>query len=320
MTAQLKFTKWSGGSVGRPGLYEDMRLDHYHGRDVCDGVSISSSGLRTIFNESPAHYWCGSVYNKERIEEEPSREMVIGRAMHHLMLGEPYFAEIFRRAPTEVPDAKGVLKPWSLQLNYAKEWRDARKREGKEIIFPKEVELIEGMARALGAHEMVQAGAFDGYVERSGFWRDKETGIWLKIRPDVIPSDSGDVCDLKTTASVQWKDLQRTVAELGYVQQFALMREVLRNLGFPFASATLIFVERKPPHCVRVVSLRSTDLDRGQQMNRYALRTFVRCYKSKKWPGPGGTRRDAEEIWLPDWARESVEARLASMQEDEQAA
>ena len=98
-----------------------------------------------------------------------------------------------------MPDAKGVLQPWSLRTNYAKEWMDARRHEGKEVIFPKEVEQISGMAHALGTHPMVKAGAFDGYVERSGFWRDKETGVWLKVRPDVIPSDIGDFVDLKTT-------------------------------------------------------------------------------------------------------------------------
>lgn len=316
----LKFTKWTGGSVGKPGLYENLTLEAYHARDVCDGISISSSGLRTIFHRSPAHYWVDSVYNKNRIEDEPSREMIIGRATHHLMMGEPYFAELFRAAPTEVPNSKGVLTPWSLRTNYAKNWVDEQRRAGKIAIFPKEIEQIEGMVAALAENPMVEAGAFDGYIERSGFWRDKETGIWLKIRPDVIPSDSGDFVDLKTTASVQWNDLQRTIAEQGYVQQFSLMREVFRNLGFPVASATLIFVERKPPHCVRIVSLRPEDLDRGERQNRRALRAFVRCLKSEQWPGPGGVTRDAEEIYMPDWYRDQVEARLTSFTNEEQAA
>jgi PDDEXK-like domain of unknown function (DUF3799) len=322
MAAALKITKWVKGSIVAPGLYSDMSLDRYHSRDVCDGLSISSSGLRTIFNESPAHYWMTSVHNKQRIDvdDEVSRAMVIGRAMHHLMFGDAQFAEIFRSAPAEVPRADGVLVPWTLTTNYAKEWMAARKREGKVVIFPKEIPLIQGMAQALGMHPMIQAGAFDGHIEHSGFWRDKETGIWLKIRPDIIPNHSGDFVDLKTTRSVQWYALQHTIAEFGYVQQFALMREGFRILGFPVASATLVFVERDPPHCVRIVSLRSEDLDRGERMNRHALRTFVRCYKSMKWPGPGGDRRDAEDIFLSDEHRRRVESKLASSAEEERAA
>jgi hypothetical protein len=314
----LKLLKWTGGSIVIPGLYSNMPMTRYHSTGVCDGVSISSSGLRKIFIQSPAHYWDTSVYNDKRAEDDPSREMIVGRAMHHLMLGESYFAELFRAAPPEVPDAKGVLKPWSLTLNYAKEWQDARRREGKEVIFPKEVENLAGMARALSAHPLVKAGALNGYIEHSGFWLDRETKVWLKIRPDVIPTDSGDFVDFKTTTSVQWADLQRTIAKMGYIQQFALMREGFRNLGFPVASATLLFVERERPHCVRVVSLRPEDLDRGEKMNRAALRTFVRCYTSGHWPGPGGVRRDAEEIFMPDWHRQSVDSRLGAFAEDEQ--
>lgn len=319
--AELEFTRWLKGTVGVPGLYEDMPLDHYHSRDVCDGVSISSSGLRKIFNKSPAHYWASSVYNPHRVpeDEEEKRIIVLGRAMHHLMLGEPHFARTFRVAPAEVPDRNNNLVPWTLSTNYAKEWVAARKREKKTVIFPKEVPLIQGMARALGNHPMVRAGAFDGFPERSGFWRDAETGVWLKIRPDVIPNHSGDFVDLKTTASVQWDDMQRVIAEMGYVMQFALMRQGFRVLGLPIASATLIFVERKPPHCTRVVSLRAQDLDAAEEANRHALRTFKRCWISKHWPGPGGERRDAEEIWLPDWARDSMTARSGAMKEEDAA-
>jgi len=319
MPTELKFLKWTGGSIGQSGLYEGMPLERYHSAGCCDGISVSSSVLRRIFNQSPAHYWATSVYNPKRVEEdeEISRGMVLGRAMHHLMLGEPAFAALFRKAPDEVPDRNGTLVPWSLRTKYAKEWCDARRREGRIVIFPSEVAQLQGMAFALGAHPVIKSGAFDGYVERSGFWRDKETGIWLKVRPDVIPSASGDFVDLKTTISVQWSDLQRTIIDYGYVMQFALMRTVFRALGYPVASATLIFVERKPPHCVRVVSLSPQDLDAGEKANRVALRTFTRCYTSGVWPGPGGVRRDAEEIFLPDWHHDQIKARMAAYGEEE---
>jgi hypothetical protein len=71
----------------------------------------------------------------------------------------------------------------SLRTNYAKEWMDVRKREGKIAIFPKEAPLIAGMARA-GAHPMVKEGAFEGYVERSGFWRGPTTSS-LSSRPTI---------------------------------------------------------------------------------------------------------------------------------------
>jgi hypothetical protein len=306
----MKSIEWTGGRISRAGVYSNMPLDRYHTKDVCESLSISSSGLRKIFHESPAHYWCTSPHNDDRIEEEPQRHFILGRAMHHLIMGEPYFAKIFRVAPPEVRRVDGTLVPWSLRTNEAKAWMDAERRRGIEVIYPGEVKLIEGMALSLKEHPMVQAGAFDGYVERSIFWKDRETGVWLKVRPDVIPTDSGDCVDLKTTTSVQWDNLQRTIAECGYAQQFALMREGFAALNMPFASATLVFVEKTPPYCTRVVSLRSQELDRGMKENRAALRTFLRCMDSGEWPGPGGVRSDAEEIRLPDWANKQSDAKL----------
>lgn len=312
----MRSIEWTRGTITEPGVYSNMPLDRYHSRDVCDGMSVSSSALRKIALESPAHYWCRSPYNPDRIEEEPQRHFVLGRAIHHLIMGEAYFAKIFCVAPPEVRRVDGTLVAWSLRTNEARAWMDTERRRGIEVIFPKEVEQIDGMAQALKAHPMVQAGALDGYVERSIFWKDKETDLWLKVRPDVIPTDSGDCVDLKTTTSVQWVDLQRTIAEFGYAQQFALMREGFAALKLPFASATLVFVEKNPPYCARVVSLRSQDLDQGQQDNRAALRAFHRCMQSGEWPGPGGVRRDAEEIRLPDWAVKQSEARQKAFGEE----
>jgi hypothetical protein len=121
---------------------------------------------------------------------------------------------------------------------------------GLTIITDNELEAITGMARSLGAHPLVKAGILDGAVERSLIWKDAETGAWLKSRPDVIPNDSGDYADLKTTVSVATDALRRTIAEYHYAMQGALVgmasREVLKREMQTF---TLVFVEKTPPFC-----------------------------------------------------------------------
>ena len=49
------------GKVSVPGVYA-LSMAEYHG-DLCVGPSISSSGLRTIWSRSPAHYFHASPYN-----------------------------------------------------------------------------------------------------------------------------------------------------------------------------------------------------------------------------------------------------------------
>ena len=148
-------------------------------------------------------------------------------------------------------------------------------------------------------------------IERSIIFRDGATRMWLKSRPDSIPNDSGDFVDLKTCVSVQWRDLQRSIADFGYHAQGALVRRAAREvLGISSATFTLIFVEKSAPWCVRVVTLKDNDLDLGDRQNQVSLDAMAACLKSKRWPGPGGEREDAENIELPEYAHKQIEDRI----------
>lgn len=308
----MKTIEWDGKPISKPGLYSKIPLNVYHSQSICDGPSVSSSGLRTLFSQSPAHFYTMWSGNPEREEKDEKAHMIVGRAAHHLMLGEPFFAKLFCVQPAEYPDAKtGELKKWTYAAGYCKDWRTARMTEGRAILTGGDVASIKGMAIALGTHPIVKAGALNGMIERSIFWKDKETGLWVKIRPDSIPTESGDFVDLKTTTSVLWNDLRRTIYDFGYHQQGALVRTGAREvLKIAQPTFTLVFAEKDEPHCVRVVTIKDGDLDRGEKQNRYALDTIARCIKSGHWPGPGGEREDAENIELPEWGQKQIDDRL----------
>lgn len=309
---KLRTIEWTGKPISKPGMYSKISLATYHSATICDGLSVSSSGLRKCFSESPAHFYVEWPGNPDAIEVEDKKHFILGRAVHHLMLGEPFFAKLFAAQPTEYADEKtGEMKKWTYAAGVCKKWRDAREKEGKAILTAEMIEQIKGMAASLSKHPIVRAGALNGMIERSIFWKDKETGLWVKIRPDSIPTSSVDFVDLKKTTSVQWRDLQKAIFEYGYHQQGALIREGARKvLGIAQPTFTLVFVEDKPPHCVRVVTLKDGDLDRGEKQNRAALDTIARCIKSKHWPGPGGEREDAEHIELPEYAQKQIDDRL----------
>src|SRR5262249_6669221 len=153
-------------------------------------------------------------------------------------------------------------------------------------------------------------GILDGMIERSFFWRDKETGIWLKWRPDSVPTDAADFADIKTTTSVLWPDLCRTLRELAYYQQAALGRWACREiLKMEMASFTYLFVEKETPWCTRDVRVEDQDLIRGERMNRACLRIFQRCLKEGHWPGPGEGNEGNERLGLSPTARESIDMR-----------
>jgi len=292
MTKVLKLK--SGEKVSASGVY-DLDIELYHG-DCCVGPSISSSGLRTIERQTPAHYFAGSYLNPDREPEEASRALDMGRACHTLLLGESGFREQFAVRPDQWSDWRTAA---------AKEWREEQISAGRTVLVPDDLTHIRGMARTLGAHPLVQAGILQGEVERSLIWKDEETGVWLKSRPDVLPVSDGCVVDLKTCADASPEAVQRAILSHGYAMQGALTRRALKQvLKIDMTMFVLVFVEKAPPYAVSVVEV---DQDwiyfAGRQVQR-AITTFARCVETGEWPGYADERR----VLMPDWLRRQMEA------------
>jgi hypothetical protein len=295
-----------GEVVTDPGLYTGVPIDRYHSGTLCDGPSVSSSGLRTIFKESPAHFWATSPLNPDAIEEPDSDAFVLGRAAHHLLLGEDAFSLIYVMRPPRFD---------SWRTDAAKAWRAEQEAEGRTVLLPSQIEAIRGMARSLAKHPLVANGLLNGEIEQSLLWKDAQTGVWLKSRPDAIPNWSGDFCDLKTCDSVKTEAIERAVATFGYHCQAALIGEASDVvLGQPMTSFSLVFVESKPPHCCRVVTLKDDDITRGRKQNHAALRIFARCWERGEWPGPGGA--DAEYLGIPSWEQHKIDERLELIEKE----
>ena len=317
MAPRLETTPWDNKPVSRPGMYSKIPLDGskgYHTQFVCEGPSVSSSGLRTLFSESPKHFYATWSGNPQRKERKDARHFILGRAVHHLILGEPYFAKLFCVQPARVLIPEEGWKPWNNIRPKCKEWHAQQRKAGRTVLLQSEVVSIKGMAREICAHPFYQHGLLKGLIERSLIWKDKETGIWLKWRPDVIPRDSADFADLKTTTSVLIPDLMRTIDELGYFQQAALGRWACREvLGMDMASFTYLFVEKTEPYAVRDIRLEPEDLERGENANRAALELLARCLERGEWPGPGAGNEGNDRVRLSDRAREAIDNRLHAM-------
>src|SRR5271156_3113342 len=197
----MKSTAWKGQKITEAGCYSDMGLDAYHSGTICAGPSISSTGLRRLYSQSPAHFFDKSPYCQSPAEEDEPEHFILGRAAHHLLVGGPgHFSKEYVIRPDMAPDGRA----WNGNNKTCIAWLDSMRKNNKTVLKPDHVEAIKGMAFSLGKHPLVAGGVLDGWIERSLFWQDKETGVWLKVRPDAIPKDGYDAADLKTTNSVQW--------------------------------------------------------------------------------------------------------------------
>lgn len=291
---------YTGAVIRAPGCFVGMPMDAYHGQP-CEGPSISSSGLRTIWNESPAHFWARSSLNPNRKPQAEKPAFAVGRLAHKLLLeGREGLTDEFAIRPDRWDD-------W--RTKEAKVWRDEQVLAGKTVVTEDDLVDVIGMAESLSRHPLVKQGILDGAVERSLMWMDTETGVWIKSRPDVIPNASGIVADLKTTASVSDESLAKSLASFGYQVQAAVVAMGLEAvLGRQMEEFALVWVEKADPFCVRVTTLTGADLDRGRNQVRRSLRVFADCLASGQWPGPGGA--DAEYLELPVWAAKQIDQRL----------
>ena len=305
----MKVRKWDGKMITEPGWVSGMPLEIYHSAGVCDGPAVSSSDLRTCWSKSPKHMWAKWAENPEREEKKETDSMLLGGCTHYLLLGEDNFKTKYIAQPEEYPDRKtGELKKWHMGAEFCKQWHAKHEGLGYNIVPVKMLDAIVNIAKSVALEPLVQADLLKGHVETSGFFKDRETGLWIKVRPDVIPAADDTFVDLKTTADVTTPAIMSTIRSYGYHQQGALIWEACEALDQPFATFVLLFVETANPYCARVVELPEEDLSFGRQQNRDGLRKIRTAIDLDRWPGPG--EGDVRVIGLAKDERARIKERL----------
>lgn len=314
----MNIIPWDGKPISKPGIYANVPMSAYHGQ-LTIGPSLSKSGAQKIvgLKGSPAHYYDTSYLNPDREEDtEESEALVLGRGTHHLILGEADFQKHFAVEPETYTNATGDEKAWNNNATFARIWKAEQEAAGRTILKWRHLEQIRGMAGGLMANPLVRAGALNGLIEHTLVYQDKETGVWVKVRPDAIPTDSGDIADLKTAADISDEGIERSIGDLGYNVQGAMIGSAWRAiLDRPMSSFSLVFIEKKRPHCCQVRTLIDGDLELGERQARTALRIFARCIDKGYWPGPSaGGAADGGYAQMREYTRKAIEFRLQALE------
>src|ERR1700741_2160605 len=147
--ADIISISWDGQRISRPGIYANIPLADYHRGDICDGPSLSSSGLRLLWAKSPKHFWDKSALNPERaVEDEENHDFILGRAAHHLICGEIGFANLFSIRPTRAPERN----PCHGNNRSGQKWMTDQRSLGKSILSIADAIAIKGMAVSIHRH------------------------------------------------------------------------------------------------------------------------------------------------------------------------
>lgn len=300
---------WDGNTITENGVYNGISLEEYHTKvDLFDAPSVSKSALKWLLpahGGSPKAFFGRWAWNPNRVEQKGSDALDFGKAAHCLLLGDEVFSDSFVVRPETYENDKGEWKPWNANANACKEW--LAKHSDKTVISKEQIDRIKRIHADASTNEMVKLGVLNGRVERTICWKDRETGIWLKVRPDAMPHADGVFADLKTASKFDEDFLERQIFDAGYYLQAAMIRMVCRELGIPFETFVLLYVLNDDVPDTAHVEMSVHAIDRGERAVRWCLRTIRECLDKNEWPGARPFQGGERAIQLKPWAAERLD-------------
>jgi hypothetical protein len=298
----------AGPLITEPGAYPDIDASDYHRNpNLLPGPSLSSSGAKTLLNKSPFHFWFDSPLNPNRPPESDKPHFAVGRAAHDIILlpdrwEDEYFVT-----------CEGFSRTKSKQMAYEIAEADEALKAGKTILSFEQAATVRAVAEAIQRSPLAVACLTNGVTEETLVWKDKETGVWLRARPDFRPHsivekrDVRVVADLKFVAETHLSPtgFSKAIANFGYHMSAAFYWEGIKEVfGIDPTHWVHVAIEKNLPHCVALYELPLEDIDRGHALNRRAIRKFADCLSADCWPGYAD---DPAPVGLPIWARMNID-------------
>lgn len=289
----------------KPGIYFNLSNDEYHG-----DPAISCSNIKDLLI-SPLKYWTYSPLNSRK--RKKTKAKTAGTALHCLLMEKEKFDEDYIILPKlkinsdfYIEESKKPDFLTNFKLPKAKKASTFKYIGSKAIITDKEFEEIKESVDYFESIEAPSQLFQDGYAEVSIFWRDEETGLMCKCRPDYLAPNY--IADYKSIADIE--KIGRDLVSYKYHFQAAYYLEGLNQLkkleidtswgkGVYFPEGwwskflrtdhnnfVFAFQEKEAPYLVRLKSLDEDVLEIGRQKFRLGLEIYkenIEKYGVEKW-------------------------------------
>jgi exodeoxyribonuclease VIII len=256
-------------------------------------TSVISKSHLDLVARSPLHYWARYV-DPKRVEPEPTAAMLLGTAVHTLVLETDQFAERYVAAP------EGIDRRYKAGKELFAEWE--AQAAGRTVLTKADADLIQAMGRAVHGHP---AAAYllglPGKAETTHMWTDEATGLECKCRPDWLVDDGSMIVDLKTTEDASPTGFAKSIANFRYhVQASWYLDGLERATGRRPEQFIFICVEKKAPHAVAVYAADAEMVAAGQVTAARDMLLLAECRDADYWPAYSD---QIETISLPPWMR-----------------
>ena len=248
--------------------YVQDTFDEYLGNEA-----LSSSDLKDVL-KCPALFLFNQQKKKESQAEknDEKRHYAIGSALHEAIL-EPH---LFKNHYMVVP--KIDRRTNAGKQEYANFLWQA-KMNNSVIINEEEMVLITNMAKSAQENTTFISIIQNSYREVSIYAEDEETGLAVRIRPDIMPKTMSTICDLKTCVSAQPKKFKNDAYNYSYGQSAAFYCDVTGREHYIFAA-----FEKTPPYSMALYQLNDDMIDFGRANYRMALDAVKWCQEKDHWP------------------------------------
>lgn len=289
------------------GIFYGLPFEQYLAED-----RMNNSGIKQIL-KSPLHYKAS-----REIERKETQALLVGTATHSSVLEPDNTYLDLIMANGSDPENETALKNAALLeiakpgANYvvAPEGLDKRTKKGKEtweelaatgkkILRYKDWQIIDGITKALKAHESAARLFKIGKPEVTVF--SEIMGVRVKTRADWYRP--GIIMDLKTTDSASPESFSRSCASFGYDVQNALYIDAFKSVNLDVHTFLFIAVEKNPPFACALYELNAESIEHGRQQYQKGLAIYKNCIEINEWPGYSP---DIQTISLPGWALRDI--------------
>lgn len=222
------------------------------------------------------------------VEMEPSASANLGTAGHTFILENHLYEDSVIESINKTSTGKNFQEL-------------VENNPDKTVLTAGGMDKVEEMAGQLWLHPKAKELLGGGYVaEPSFFWKDEDTGIWCKTRPDFVDFDRGIVGDLKFLSKGKADPRKFTWAcrDFGYDLQAAwniygihkVMKQLLREFWF-------IVVETDAPYRVACYQLDEEWLGDALYECKALLETERQCRENNLWPNFTNDNADGEILF-----------------------
>lgn len=173
--------------------------------------SIDQSQLKQ-FLKNPADW----AYHRLNDDHKPTDAMKFGTAFHAYLLG--------------ASDVVSLPEGESFRSKDNQKWRDEQLEAGNIIVSYNDMQLLKRMKEGIEQTslmpeypdymEIIEQGTKEQCIE----WKDRQTGLMLKAKPDLIPVGTDYLVDLKTAQKADAESFAKEVINYGYHIQTVFYR------------------------------------------------------------------------------------------------